>query len=109
MRNSKFIVSVAFAIGAISGISTAYAADLPARAYTKAPVMVAPAYNWTGFYVGLNGGYGWKDTSVNYTPNDPAAFLGTCGRIGGGTCVPPSSFNLRGALAGGQVGYNWQF
>src|SRR6195952_3258319 len=32
----------------------AFAADMPARTYTKAPVYSAPAavYNWTGFYIG---------------------------------------------------------
>src|ERR1700742_4574190 len=38
-------------------MTSAFAADLPARApvYTKAPVF-APIYDWTGFYIGLNGG-----------------------------------------------------
>ena len=31
-------------------------ADLAARPYTKAPTFVAPVYDWSGFYVGLNGG-----------------------------------------------------
>ena len=32
----------------------AFAADLPARTYTKAPAYTAPqaVYNWTGFYIG---------------------------------------------------------
>src|ERR1700678_2961201 len=40
-------VCVAFA-------APAFAADLPARTYTKAPVYKAPEaiYNWTGFYIG---------------------------------------------------------
>jgi outer membrane immunogenic protein len=80
----------------------ANAADMP----MKAP-MAAPVSNWTGFYIGANGGYGWKDPTVSYTPNDPGAFSSTCG--GGGTCVPPASFNLSGGLIGGQVGYNYQF
>src|ERR1700720_3629558 len=37
--------------------ASAYAADLAARPYTKAPPMMA-AYDWSGFYVGANGGYG---------------------------------------------------
>jgi outer membrane immunogenic protein len=39
------------------GMAPAVAADLPARTYTKAPVAVAPIYNWTGFYIGAMGGY----------------------------------------------------
>lgn len=37
----------------------ALAADLAARPYVKAPVMVDPVWSWTGFYVGANGGYSW--------------------------------------------------
>ncbi len=49
--------------------TSAFAADLPARTYTKAPVYVEPIYNWTGFYVGGNIGYSWgrsSDTSRIY-------------------------------------------
>ena len=43
----------------IAGLaSAASAADLPARTYTKAPAFVAPIYDWSGFYAGLNGGGG---------------------------------------------------
>ena len=69
MRYSKWIFSAAFAASAIIGMAGASAADLPARTYTKAPAMVVdPAYNWTGFYVGVNGGYGWQDPTVTLTP-----------------------------------------
>src|SRR2546423_8770875 len=49
------------ALGAISlaAVATqANAADLAARPYTKAPPMIAAVYNWSGFYIGANGGYG---------------------------------------------------
>jgi hypothetical protein len=32
--------------------TNAFAADLPAKVYTKAPPPVVAVYNWTGFYVG---------------------------------------------------------
>ena len=38
--------------------SSALAADLPVQSYQSPPV-VAQVYNWTGVYVGVNGGYGW--------------------------------------------------
>jgi outer membrane immunogenic protein len=50
-----FIGSIA--IASALTVPSAFAADLPARTCTKAPVVVDPGYSWTGFYGGLNGGY----------------------------------------------------
>ena len=41
---------------------SASAADLAARPYSKAPMMAAPIYNWTGFYIFGGGGYGLMDS-----------------------------------------------
>src|SRR6187551_3899193 len=51
---------LALAAAAISALftGTASAADLAARPYTKAPPMVAAVYDWSGFYIGANGGWG---------------------------------------------------
>ena len=47
------------ALTAVAALTTsASAADLAARPYAKAPVPVAPAYNWTGFYIFGGGGGG---------------------------------------------------
>lgn len=78
------LLLAAFALTAICG-STAFAADMPTKAY--APMSPAPVMSWTGFYAGLNAGYGWANTSV--------------------TGVSGSS-NLTGFVGGGQIGYNWQ-
>ena len=42
------------AAACIAFAAPAFAADLPARTYTKAPAYTAPeaVYNWTGFYIG---------------------------------------------------------
>ena len=42
------------AAACVAFAAPAFAADLPARTYTKAPVYKAPEaiYNWTGFYIG---------------------------------------------------------
>src|SRR3978361_1064044 len=56
MKNS--IVSTAAALALLTIPVVSRAADLPTKAYVPAPV-VAQVYNWTGFYVGVNGGYGW--------------------------------------------------
>jgi outer membrane immunogenic protein len=68
----------------------------------------APYLSWSGFYVGANGGFGWGNSAANYSPNDAAARAGTCGGTGHGTCLISSDFNRHGAIAGGQIGYNWQ-
>jgi len=94
----RLFLSVA---GLVAISAPASAADLPARTYmpTKAPPMASPAYDWSGFYVGINGGGGWNrncwsNTSFFGTPVVPSAAEG-CGTGSGGT-------------AGGQIGYRWQ-
>ena len=84
---------------------SAHAADL--RPYTKAPAAV-PVYNWTGFYVGLNGGWiGSADTEFLNTGTDwSAGGLGTKLAVG----VIPTTFRMgrESAMVGGTAGYNWQ-
>jgi outer membrane immunogenic protein len=46
-------------VALVSLVSAASAADLAARPYTKAPALVSPGYNWSGFYAGVMGGYAW--------------------------------------------------
>src|SRR3954470_6892853 len=72
----------------------ACAADLAARPYTKAPPMVAALYDWSGFYIGANGGWG---SSRNCWDSVAPALPGAEG------CHDAS-----GAVAGGQIGYRWQ-
>lgn len=75
------------ALALILSGSTAFAADLT---YEPAPVVVAPeAFNWTGFYVGVHGGYGWGHTQDTHNPN-------------------ASGQTLTGGFGGAQIGYNWQ-
>ena len=70
-----------------------------------------PYLAWTGFYVGINGGYAWGNSAVTFSPNDPAALSGTCGAGGTpkGQCIPSQDFQRDGPLAGGEFGYTWQF
>src|ERR1700682_2585299 len=69
-----------------------------------------PYLAWTGFYVGINGGFAWGNSSVAFTANDPAALGGTCGGGGApkGQCINAVDFRRDGAVAGGQFGFNWQ-
>jgi outer membrane immunogenic protein len=92
----KLIVAV---LAGLFGTASALAADLPARTYTKAPVMVDPGYDWSGFYVGGNIGYSWGRS------NDTSTFTN-----GAGTTLFTSTggSNLDGVVGGGQIGYNWQ-
>ena len=81
----KLVIGAAFA--AISSAS-AFAADLPMQSY-KSPPVVAQVYNWTGFYVGVNGGYGWGT-------QDPMTPLSNR--------FDRTSFNTSGGMFGGTIG-----
>jgi len=81
------LLAVAFSLGFAQAAS---AADMPTKA-PMAPAMVAPIWNWTGFYVGIEGGGGWGRTNQVDTA---------------GTTTNP--YNQNGALVGGTIGYNWQ-
>ena len=62
---------------------------------TKAVIYKAdPAFNWNGFYLGGNVGYGWG--TRNQITTDPT-----------GAVVGAGSVNPSGWLGGGQIGYNW--
>jgi outer membrane immunogenic protein len=83
----KRIVLACVGVVALGGAASA--ADLapaPGPApYYKAPVY-APEYNWSGFYLGINGGGGW----------------------GRSYWTTPGGFDTSGGLVGGTIGYNYQ-
>ena len=54
----KKVLLVTASLIALGAAAPAVAADLAARPYTKAPPMIAAVYDWTGFYIGANGGWG---------------------------------------------------
>jgi outer membrane immunogenic protein len=73
------------------GVASAAAADLPRQRAmpAKAPAYVEPFYNWTGPYVGINGGGGWSSSDFSAP-------------------LSSGSFGTSGGLVGGTLGYNWQ-
>ena len=87
MRRVLCSIISLLALAATTGM--ALAADIPRQMPpTKAPAYVAPYYNWTGLYLGINGGYGWGRSSWD--------------GFGSGT------FGTSGGLIGVTAGYNWQ-
>ncbi len=68
----------------------ASATDLPAKVYTKAPPILPIVYDWSGFYVGINGGGGSSHECWS-------AVTGSEG-----------CYNATGGTIGGQIGYRWQ-
>jgi outer membrane immunogenic protein len=87
----KKLLLVTASLVAIGAAAPAIAADLAARPYTKAPPMMAALYDWSGFYIGINGGYGTSHNCFD------TAFVG-----------PEGCHDATGGTVGGQVGYRWQ-
>ena len=88
--------------------SAAFAADLPARTYTKAPALAAPVANWTGFYVGLNAGGAWSESNATTgTVFSPVGYFATTSPPAIGI-VGNQNLNRTSFTGGVTAGYNWQ-
>jgi outer membrane immunogenic protein len=92
----------------------AFANDLPTRAAqtpaaTQAFAAVPPpVFNWTGFYIGGNVGYGWGSARSEFDFLGATAFNGDGGPVTVGRSSNSDKANLNGAIGGFQAGYNWQ-
>jgi outer membrane immunogenic protein len=93
----KKLLQGAIGLVALGMAVPAVAADLPARTYTKAPAYIAAVYDWSGLYVGLNGGWGSSHDCWNRNAGINGPFFASEG------CT-----NATGGVAGGQIGYRWQ-
>jgi outer membrane immunogenic protein len=89
----KKVLLVTASLIALGAAAPALAADLAARPYTKAPPMIAAVYDWSGFYIGANGGWGTSRNCWDF--------------IGVGTSAE-GCHDADGGTIGGQVGYRWQ-
>jgi outer membrane immunogenic protein len=86
----KFLLST---LGLVSMAAPAFAADLPVKA---PPVYVPPPmYNWSGFYIGADGGWGRSNNCWDFF-------------AAGGGMLPAGCFDKSGGIVGGQIGYRWQ-
>jgi outer membrane immunogenic protein len=88
---TKLFLSTAAAL--FAGALAAQAADLPYRGPPRAPAYLPPTvYNWSGLYIGVNGGGAFGNS------NHTDTFLG----------VATGDFDVSGGLVGGTVGFNYQ-
>ncbi len=84
----KFLLGT-IGLVALGMAAPASAADLRARP-APPPPYVAPIYDWSGFYIGGNGGWGQSRNCVDFG-------------------IFPDGWRERdGGLFGGQLGYRWQ-
>jgi outer membrane immunogenic protein len=88
---------IAMGCGALALVTAAVAnaGDLPVRPAPPVQVFVPAAYNWTGFYVGINGGWASSHNCWDFLSVASITIREGC-------------HNAIGAAAGGQIGYNWQ-
>jgi outer membrane immunogenic protein len=104
----RLISSLAGAAFSFAASGFAFAADMPVKAPLPAPTPV-PVYSWTGWYVGLNAGGGWQNTTIDNSVTSNS---------GSGTAIFPAlnaaipqqlNTHPSGFIGGGQIGYNYQF
>src|SRR5215213_228038 len=95
----KCVISLLAGVASVTlAAAAASAADLPSQAPPPAPIITAPIFTWTGFYAGVNAGWGWRDNDRQ------TAVLG--GAVPGTLFFPDNGDG--GFTGGGQIGYNYQ-
>jgi outer membrane immunogenic protein len=103
------------ACNALALIALAGPESLPSGKEMIAPAPPPPGCTWTGFYIGINGGYTWTDS--DRVDTDSRDVFGNPGLVGGPAygvaAAQLATFSLSasndGFIGGGQIGYNQQF
>ena len=92
----KRILLAGLGLFALAATQSAVAADRPLPYKAPPPPVVDPIFNWTGFYIGVNAGYGWSPWSdqLQDLSNGPGNLF--------------NGLSPEGGFGGGQVGFNWQ-
>lgn len=84
----RFILAASAGLLAVAMASPSTAADMP-RSYEGPVVPYVAPFSWTGFYVGINGGYGFGSSDWS-------------------SAITTGSTDPSGGLIGGTIGYNLQ-
>jgi outer membrane immunogenic protein len=89
----SFLLATVGLVALVGMAAPASAADMAVKAPPPAPLPVI--YNWSGFYIGGNGGWGQSNSCLNFVDAFGADFRAGCASRSGG-------------VVGGQIGYRWQ-
>jgi outer membrane immunogenic protein len=81
-------------LAALGAAAPASAADMAVKA-APPPLPVLAVYNWSGFYIGANGGWGQSRNCWDFVPV-------------AGAIIPNGCRDQSGGVVGGQIGYRWQ-
>jgi len=90
----RFLLASVGSIALLGMAAPALAADMAVKA-APPPAPLPVIYNWSGFYIGANGGWGESHSCVDFFNAAGTDFTTGCGDRSGG-------------LFGGQIGYRWQ-
>jgi outer membrane immunogenic protein len=96
-------LSLSVVVAIAVGRAATHAADLGVRPAYSPPPPLPPAYSWTGFYLGANGGFGGDKFQYPFSIGGPIPALGIPAATSG-----TSTLNSSGFFGGGQAGFNWQ-
>jgi outer membrane immunogenic protein len=94
-KMKSFLLATVGLVALVGIAAPASAADMAVKARPPAPV-IAPIYDWTGFYIGANGG--WAQSRNCWDFVDPVL----------GVTFAEGCHERSGGVVGGQIGYRWQ-